>query len=69
MPYPTAFWASLETKVPVWGEKEFKKLKAGFQMPGGLYVHMLTELAHYVSLTNVLCWENMASDGDQCIIR
>jgi hypothetical protein len=68
-PYPTAFWISGQVDVPTWGDKEFKTLKAGFQMPAELYVHMLAELAHYVNTKNTLCWDKMPIDGHQCIIR
>jgi hypothetical protein len=68
-PYPVAFWISDQTNIYDWGEKEIKSLRAGFQVPREVYVDMLEKLALYVNGTNASRWEDMPSDGPQCIIR
>jgi hypothetical protein len=68
-PYPVAFLISGQSDVYDWGEKEIKSLRAGFQMPREVYVDVLEKLALYVNATNASRWENMPSDGPQCIIR
>jgi hypothetical protein len=68
-PYPVAFWISGQMDVYDWGEKEMKSLRAGFQVPRDVYVGVLEKLALYVNATNASRWEDMPSDGPQCIIR
>jgi hypothetical protein len=68
-PYPVAFWISDQTNVYSWGEKEIQSLRAGFQVPREVYVGVLEKLALYVNGTNASRWEDMPSDGPQCIIR